>query len=165
MLLKNKIIALAVTLFLPIVVQADSLLPELPKAKKKYSEETQCVEPVATMRKDHMSFIMHQRDDTLRKGVRTKQHSLKECINCHNAPAEDGKVASADEKEHFCSACHVYTAVQIDCFSCHSDKPENTQYRHKLSAQDISSHVDIAGRTLTIETLEALASDNKESQQ
>ena len=165
MLLKNKIFALAVTLVLPIAVQADSLLPELPKAKKKYSEETQCVEPIAEMRKDHMSFIMHQRDDTLREGVRTKQHSLKECINCHNAPAEDGKVASADNKEHFCSACHVYTAVSIDCFSCHSDKPENTQYRHKLSATDVSSNINVAAHKLTNETIEAFASDTKEGQQ
>lgn len=165
MLLKNKIIALAVVLFLPMAVQADSLLPELPKAKKKYNEETQCVEPVAEMRKDHMSYILHQRDETLRQGVRTKQHSLKECIDCHNAPAEDGKVARAGETDHFCSTCHVYTAVQIDCFSCHSDKPENTQYRHKLSAHDFSSHIDVAAHNMTSEMIEMLASDKKESQQ
>ena len=165
MLLKNKIIALTAALLLPMVVQADSLLPELPKAKQKYSEETQCVESVATMRKDHMSYIMHQRDETLRKGVRTKQHSLKECIDCHNAPAEDGKVARAEENEHFCSTCHVYTAVQIDCFSCHSDKPQNTQYRHKLSAQDVSSDAKLAAHNLTADTLKLLETNKKESQQ
>jgi hypothetical protein len=165
LLLKYKITALLAALVLPIMVQADSLLPELPKAKKKYNEETLCVEPVAEMRKDHMSMIMHQRDKTLRQGIRTKQHSLKECIDCHNAPAEDGKVARAEENEHFCSTCHTYAAVKIDCFSCHSDKPENTQYRHKLSATGIPSHMDIAAHKLTIDTLDVLTGINKESQQ
>jgi uncharacterized protein YllA (UPF0747 family) len=108
---------------------------------------------------------MHQRSETMRKGVRTKQHSLKECIDCHNAPAEDGKVARAEESEHFCSSCHTYVAVQIDCFSCHSDKPENTQYRHKLSAQVMSYHMDIAAQQLTADNIEVLAGNNKEGQQ
>lgn len=168
MLLKNKIFALVVALVLPVVVQADSLLPEPPKAKKKYSEETLCVEPVEEMQKNHMSYILDQRDETSRKGIRTKQYSLKECIDCHNAPAEDGKVARAEESEHFCSTCHVYAAVQIDCFSCHSDKPQNTQYRHTLSAIDISNHLNIATHSMTIESaemLELLASNHKEGQQ
>lgn len=168
MLLKTKIIALAAALVLPIIVQADSLLPELPKAKKKYSEETLCVEPVEEMQKNHMSYILDQRDETLRKGIRTKQHSLQECINCHNAPADDGKVARAEESEHFCSTCHVYAAVSIDCFSCHSDKPQNTQYRHSLSATELSKHLNIATQGMTIEsaeTLEFLASNHKEGQQ
>ena len=161
MLLKNKIIALLVVFFIPVVVHADSLLPELPKAKKNYNDETKCVEPVAEMQKNHMSYIMHQRSETMRKGVRTKQHSLKECIDCHNAPAEDGKVARAEESEHFCSTCHTYVAVQIDCFSCHSDKPQNTQYRHKLSAQDISHHINVTTQQLTSESIELLADSNK----
>lgn len=168
MLLKNKIFVLVVAFVLPVIVQADSLLPELPKAKKKYSEETLCVEPVEEMQKNHMSYILDQRDATLREGIRTKQHSLKECIDCHNAPAEDGKVARAEESEHFCSTCHVYAAVQIDCFSCHSDKPENTQYRHTLSATDVSMHLNVATPGMTteaIETLELLASNHKEGQQ
>lgn len=158
-------IALAAALVLPVMAQAESLLPELPKAKKKYNEETLCVEPIADMRKDHMSMILHQRDKTLRQGVRTRQHSLKECIDCHNAPADDGKVARAEENEHFCNTCHTYAAVKIDCFSCHSDKPENTQYRHKLSAADIPLHMDIAAHDLNAETLDFLVESNKEGQQ
>lgn len=128
------------TVLVPFTVQADSLLPERAKAKGNYNETTKCVEKVDVMRKDHMSFILHQRNDTLRKGVRTKQHSLKECINCHNAPASDGTVASIKDKEHFCTTCHTYTAVQIDCFKCHSDKPENTKYKHSLSDQSPKQH-------------------------
>jgi hypothetical protein len=165
LLLKNKIIALLVALMLPAVAHADSLLPEIPKAKKNYNEETKCVEPVEEMRKNHMSYIMHQRSETVREGIRTKQHSLKECIDCHNAPAEDGKVARASEPEHFCSTCHTYVGVRIDCFSCHSDKPANTQYRHKLSAENHSEHMNITAHQLTTDTIEVIADKTKESQQ
>lgn len=133
LLSKQKLFALGVALLLPLSAQADSLLPDIPKAKRKYSETTLCVEPKDEMRKNHMNYIMHQRDETLRKGVRTTQHSLKECIGCHNAPADDGKVASVETSEHFCSSCHSYTAVNVDCFSCHNDKPDNTEYRHSSS--------------------------------
>jgi len=157
-LLRKIIFAFALVAFLPLSVSADSLLPTLPKAKGNYDDITKCVEPISVMRQSHMDFIMHQRDDTLRKGVRTKQHSLKECINCHNAPADDGKVASAKDSEHFCSSCHVYTAVQIDCFKCHNDKPENTQYRHKITSQAFKQH-EFATQDLNQETLKLLATE------
>ncbi len=163
MLLRKIIFVFAVIAFFPLAAYADSLLPALPKAKENYDDKTKCVEPVEVMRQSHMDFILHQRDDTLRKGIRTKQHSLKECINCHNAPAEDGKVASAKDKEHFCSSCHVYTAVQIDCFKCHNDKPANTQYRHKISSQVFKQH-KFATQDLNQEMLELLATE-KEGQQ
>ena len=163
MLLRKLIFVFAIAAFLPLSAQADSLLPELPKAKENYNDQTKCVEPIEVMRKSHMDFIMHQRDDTLRKGVRTKQHSLKECIDCHNAPGKDLKVASANDSEHFCSSCHVYTAVQIDCFKCHADKPENTQYRHKITSQALKQH-KFAAQDLNQETLQLLATE-KEAQQ
>lgn len=146
---------------LPLVAQAESLLPEVPKAKQNYNDETLCVEPVDDMRRHHMNYIMHQRDDTLRKGIRTKQHSLKECIDCHNAPADDGKVANAESKDHFCSSCHVYSAVQIDCFGCHADKPENTQYRHSLSEMPMPDHAKFASKQLNINTLNLLTTPEK----
>ena len=147
MLSKNKIIAILVGTMISFMVQADSLMPKLPKAKQNYNDKTLCVEEVSVMRKNHMDLMIHQRNDTLRKGIRGKQHSLKECIDCHNAPSKDDqKVASSDEKDHFCNACHVYTAVKIDCFDCHNDKPANTEYRHKLSTEATQVHVDLASK-------------------
>lgn len=160
MLLRKIIFVFVLVAFLPLSVYADSLLPVLPKAKENYDDKTRCVEPIDVMRKNHMDFILHQRDDTLRKGIRTKQHSLKGCVNCHNAPADDGKVASAKDSEHFCSSCHVYTAVQIDCFKCHTDKPKNTQYRHKITSQAIKQH-KFASQDLDQETLKLLATEKE----
>jgi len=148
-----KLITLGVALLLPLLVSAESLVPEPPEAAKKYNEKTLCVKPVADMRRNHMKYLLHERDETMHEGIRTKQFSLKECIDCHNAPSpKDGKVASVETKEHFCNTCHNYAAVKIDCFDCHSDKPANTQYRHaltsiKLPGQQPSSKQDTKGKS------------------
>jgi len=77
-----------------------------------------CVEPTEVMRRDHMKFILHQRDDTMHRGIRTSKHSLKNCVECHADP----KTGSVLGKNGFCESCHQYAAVAIDCFSCHTDK-------------------------------------------
>lgn len=79
-----------------------------------------CVEPTDVMRRNHMKFIQHQRDETMHKGIRTSKHSLKNCVECHASPA----TGSVLGKDGFCASCHQYAAVAIDCFSCHTDKAE-----------------------------------------
>ncbi len=86
------------------------------------------------MRKNHMNYITHQRAETTRLGKRwnKKTHknnfSIEKCINCH-ARDEKGKPVKLKlgsgklNAEHFCQSCHNYTAVTIDCFSCHSATP------------------------------------------
>jgi hypothetical protein len=81
----------------------------------------QCVEDPALMRRNHMKLLKHQRDDTLRGGVRTGKYSLKECIDCH-ASKTSNSVAAAET--NFCQSCHNYAAVKIDCFECHTNKPQ-----------------------------------------
>ncbi len=93
-------------------------VPEVPRGLGE-----RCVEPTEVMRRDHMEFILHQRDETVHQGIRTKRHSLKECINCHVQPGPDGQYASIDSRQHFCNSCHSYTAVKIDCFECHASRP------------------------------------------
>ena len=83
-------------------------------------EGKKCVEPTEVMRRDHMKFILHQRDDTVHQGIRTTKHSLKNCVNCH----ADEKTGSVLGEKGFCSSCHHYAAVHIDCFACHTDKRE-----------------------------------------
>lgn len=85
----------------------------------------QCVEPTDVMRRDHMEFILHQRDETVHNGIRTKKHSFKECINCHVTTGADNKPVSFKDPDHFCSSCHRYAAVSIDCFQCHTSLPSN----------------------------------------
>lgn len=97
-------------------------------------EGVHCVEPRDEMRINHMNYIMHQRDKTVHDGIRTEKYSLAKCIDCHISPNEKGEIASHDEGEHFCSTCHTYASVQIDCFECHADKPQKYIKRGKRNA-------------------------------
>lgn len=92
----------------------------------------QCVEPTEYMRRNHMKVLDGHRDKTVHQGIRTKQHSLKECINCH-ASQKTGSVTAA--KDNFCVSCHSYASVKIDCFDCHSSKPQSTATLHPLTAK------------------------------
>lgn len=83
-----------------------------------------CVAEPDFMRRNHMDLLKHQRDDTLRGGIRTGKYSLKACIDCH-ASQTTGSV-SADNR-NFCQSCHQYAAVTIDCFECHSNKPQQAR--------------------------------------
>ena len=75
-----------------------------------------CVAPTGEMRRNHMKMLFHQRDRTMRGGVRTTRYSLKNCVECH-ASAKTGSVLG---EEGFCSSCHAYASVKIDCFECHT---------------------------------------------
>jgi hypothetical protein len=79
-----------------------------------------CVAPVAEMRRDHMKMLLHQRDRTMRQGLREPRFSLKGCVDCHASQ----KTGSVLGKEGFCSSCHEYAAVSMDCFECHSPNPQ-----------------------------------------
>lgn len=154
--LTRKAIAwlIGAVLLLPQAASAEVPKPHIPEAKGE-----KCVEPTDVMRKNHMKFILHQRDETMRHGIRTKKHSLKNCIECHNAPDENGKVANIKTPDHFCSSCHTYAAVKIDCFECHADKPANTEYRHSLVDGKSPHHANLKSEdsSLSKETLETLA--------
>ena len=83
-----------------------------------------CVEDTAYMRKNHMKLLLHQRDETMHKGIRTTKYSLKNCINCH-ASTKDNSVIGSDD--HFCQSCHTYAAVSLDCWECHASTPKSVQ--------------------------------------
>ena len=82
-----------------------------------------CVEDPLLMRRSHMDFLKHDRDDTVRRGIRPVKHSLKACVDCH-ANKTDGSVLGSDT--HFCQGCHAYAAVKLDCFDCHSSSARPT---------------------------------------
>ena len=88
---------------------------------KVIAKGDKCVRDTDEMRRNHMKMLKHQRDETMRKGIRTTQESLKNCIECHANP-KTNSVASS--KEDFCMGCHSYAAVKLDCFECHSTKPK-----------------------------------------
>jgi len=125
-----KAFFLAVMLMTAVGSNADVPRPELTIAS-----EGKCVEPVDIMRKDHMEFILHQRDETMYGGIRTSKHSLKQCISCHAVKDESGEYVRSDDPKHFCSTCHEYASVSIDCFDCHSDTPRETDI-HELRVNE-----------------------------
>lgn len=103
-------------------------LPVITKAAKG----ERCVESNEFMRRNHMKVLDHQRDETVLEGIRTRKFSLKQCIDCH-ASEKTGSVAA--DKDDFCVSCHSYAAVKIDCFDCHSTKPQGPMAMHPLNAE------------------------------
>ena len=85
----------------------------------------QCVEDPAFMRRNHMTLLKHQRDDTVRGGIRGAKYSLKACIECHASQATNSVAVS---QTNFCVSCHSYAAVKIDCFECHATQPQKTSF-------------------------------------
>ncbi len=78
---------------------------ELPK------NATKCVEDTEYMAANHMNILKEEREQAVRRGIRTKKHSLKNCFTCHT------------DKSKFCDRCHTYAGVQPTCFAevggCH----------------------------------------------
>ncbi len=106
-------------LAMPMVADARTPMPQFPEGRGE-----ECVEPLDVIRRDHMDFLNHQRDKTMHEGIRTKQHSLKNCIECHASKDEKGNWVSVAAPGQFCESCHSYAAVSMDCFGCHATTPE-----------------------------------------
>lgn len=98
----------------------DVPLPVIPKGQGEA-----CVADTGYMRRNHMTLLRHQRDETMRQGIRGNPYSLEECIACHAVSGPDARPLSVDSPQHFCRACHDYAAVSIDCFQCHASRPES----------------------------------------
>lgn len=77
-----------------------------------------CIADAAEMRSKHMRHLVHQRDAAVREGRRETNKGLQDCIGCH-AGEKTGTVLG---ETGFCSSCHRYAAVSIDCFECHSPR-------------------------------------------
>ena len=85
------------------------------------------------MRKNHMELLNHQRDDTMHKGIRTKKHSLNNCVSCHAKKDDKGQYIAINAEKQFCQSCHTYAGVSIDCFQCHATKPAKKIHHHSLT--------------------------------
>lgn len=97
---------------------ADGGVP-MPHPAKAFKGE-KCVEPNDDMRRNHMNYLKHQRDETLREGVRGQKYSLNQCIDCHAVKSPDVAGGKVRTLKPFCKECHSYAAVSIDCFACHT---------------------------------------------
>jgi hypothetical protein len=70
-----------------------------------------------------MDMLKHQRDDTMRLGIRGAKASLKDCVACHATTAANGTPVPVNAPGQFCQSCHAYAAVEPDCFECHATTP------------------------------------------
>lgn len=113
-------IARAICLFALLLPAFAFASDRVPKPVIDIDKPGKCVEDTATMRREHPDMLKHQRDLTMHEGIRTRKHSLKECVECH-ASAKTGSVLGA---KGFCQSCHDYASVRIDCFACHASKPK-----------------------------------------
>lgn len=120
---------------------------QVPQPVIESARGDKCVEDPAFMRRNHMELLKHQRDDTLRRGIRTGSYSLKACIGCHASKA-NGSVTEAST--NFCQSCHSYAAVKIDCFECHAGKLPQT------SLEALASHGE-PGQPLSLQSRRVLA--------
>lgn len=108
----------------------DAVPGRVPKPVLEEARGGKCVEDTAYMRRNHMKLLMHQRDETVHQGIRTRKYSLNGCIECHASQKNSSVIGS---NENFCQSCHSYAAVKIDCFECHAGKPKATAF-HPLVA-------------------------------
>jgi hypothetical protein len=108
----------AVALWLALSLASVAAFAGTPKPVVKIENPGQCIAPAEEMRRNHMDMLQHQRDRTMRQGIRGEKASLNECINCH-ASKTTGSVTG---KDGFCQSCHTYAAVKLDCWDCHQPK-------------------------------------------
>jgi len=134
--------------------------PVIPPAQRDFSKTQRCVRPVEDMRKNHMKYLLHHRDEVVHDGVRTPQFKLVDCINCHATRKPDGEAIPVDSPGQFCFNCHKFAAVQIDCFECHSDLPSTDSHLHRLGGRYGPHHVSYRKSPgVSATTLEALAAE------
>ncbi len=89
-----------------------------PKPVIEIDTPGKCIAPADEMRRNHMEMLKHQRNLTMREGVRGEPASLNECISCHASK----KTGSVHQEGEFCQSCHAYAAVKLDCFECHQPR-------------------------------------------
>jgi len=116
-------------------VSASSFGQVVQPSPGKPADVANCVEPVEVMRRDHMKFLLHQRDTTVLDGERSKKYSLVGCIDCHNPTNANEEIVRYEDPQHFCASCHNYASVKIDCFECHADRGLSSSQQSNLTLQ------------------------------
>lgn len=99
-----------------------------------------CVAPTADIRRNHMDYLKHGRDEVVIAGDRSGKYQLNECIDCHATTDDSGSNVPVNADGQFCASCHEYVAVSLSCFQCHRTTPEPTA--SKLGQIDLGSSID-----------------------
>lgn len=106
-----------------------------------------CIRPTEFMRRNHMHLLTHKRDKTMRQGIRTKDASLSACVDCHANKNIDGSFIPVNAPGQFCSACHIYAAVKLDCFECHRTTPDLGPNLDTTRIPDLQHKIITAGKS------------------
>ncbi|MDR3602689.1 MAG: sulfate reduction electron transfer complex DsrMKJOP subunit DsrJ [Desulfosporosinus sp.] len=104
--------------------------PDLPTYAS--SSDSQCVEPAAYMKANHMQLLLKWRDSDVRDGNsvyinsqgKSFDISLETCVQCHTTQATKNTVGvnnpALNTSDQFCVSCHNYASVKPTCWNCHS---------------------------------------------
>ena len=124
---------LSVALGLSAMAKAEGVGDFVQPSSKAAAVEN-CVEPTEYMRRNHFELIRHQRDETVYGGIRGAKHSLSGCVSCHVGYDSQGTPLEIDAEGQFCSSCHDYAAVEMNCFDCHATVPKGEAWNHEVAA-------------------------------
>lgn len=102
----------------------------------------QCIKDDAYMMRHHPDMLKHQRDDTMRRGIRGGEFSLKRCMECHSNNAPDHTALKTD-----CDTCHAYAAVKLDCWDCHAKRPARARPAAAAQPSPMMTSVQSGGQT------------------
>lgn len=119
---KLALLLLLAAMSLPLATAGAGEPEWLPKPARGRGDK--CVADTDWMRRNHMTALLHHRDQAVHEGIRTKRFDLTGCVDCHAVKGSDGKPVTIASPKHFCRTCHDYAAVRIDCFECHASRPE-----------------------------------------
>ena len=108
-------VLLALVLLVSGAAFADVAVPHLDIGKGGH-----CVNDPKFMKLNHGDLLKKQRYITVHQGE-IGRYSLIRCVNCHASRVNNSVLGT---NSNFCQGCHVYAAVKIDCFECHSSRPE-----------------------------------------
>ncbi len=99
-----------------------------------------CVAPTEDIRRHHMDYLKHQRDETVHRGIRGAKYSIADCVDCHAAQDANGKYIPVNAEGQFCQKCHAYAAVSPPCFQCHRKTPQSQKSEISSLQQRIKAY-------------------------
>ena len=116
-------LTILVAVFVSFSALGQTQFGEAVKGSAMADMQTTCVAPTPFMRRNHYELIKHQREITVVEGIRKTDNSLAGCVACHSSKDTHGNFVPINEEKQFCTNCHQYTGVMINCFSCHAATP------------------------------------------
>ena len=122
-LISNRYLLVLLAVLLLTAMQVSAEGSHVSKSSKAAGMDS-CVAATDVMRRNHMDFLKHERDETVREGIRGVPYSLSDCVDCHASTDENGKSVPVNKEGEFCDSCHEYVAVDLPCFQCHRTTPE-----------------------------------------